>query len=392
MRLCLPLDTPPKTGKERGGTASFHIDCSAWFRVRSNSMTEQSQQQLHDELDTSIGQALRTGRPVITHVNADTTWLIQLPCPLASSSQNGRTFFNILIDPWLQGPQSDVASWFSTQYHAIQSSVQTIEELENSLRETHRLATSGINIGAHWEQPTTYIDAVVISHEFTDHCHQATLLEIHPSVPIFATEKAADLIRSWKHFNRVITTPALSRQQPDWRKTSLSPLPEWIGISRIVTEGNQLYYHSALCIIFSANSASACGSQDGEAIIYSPHGIVAHDLSHLPEIEPKVNTLALLHGLHDVGISNWKQLNLGAHNGLRAQRICKAKYWVGTHDEVKKPGGVLAPFLRRSIITIPEALEKETDEKGSISESSALADMEKVNFSDLSSGESLLLV
>ena len=88
-----------------------------------------------------------------------------------------------------------------------------------------------------------------------------------------------------------------------------------------------------------------------------------------------------------------KQLNLGAHNGLRAQRICKAKYWIGTHDELKKPAGIIAPFLRRSIISVQEALDREKKDKGGvILEDSMLVDMQSVHFSDLKSGESLLLV
>ena len=232
---------------------------------------------------------------------------------------------------------------------------------------------------------------MAISHEFTDHCHRATLLEINPGVPVFGTEKAVELIASWNHFRNLITTPVLSKQQSDWRQTSLSPLPNWIGVSRIVTEGNQLYYHSALCIAFMAGSPMAKGNDEAEAILYSPHGIAADDLGCLPVAEPRISTLALLHGLHDVGISGLKQLNLGGHNGLRAQRICKARYWVGTHDEVKKPGGLVAPFLRRSVISIQEVLEKEKDEKGQISDSSTFAPMRNVNFSELRSGESLLL-
>jgi len=34
----------------------------------------------------------------------------------------------------------------------------------------------------------TFIDAVAISHEFTDHCHEQTLLQVDPDVPVFATE------------------------------------------------------------------------------------------------------------------------------------------------------------------------------------------------------------
>ncbi|KAI4151091.1 MAG: hypothetical protein LQ340_003698 [Diploschistes diacapsis] len=351
-----------------------------------------TQQQLHNELETSIKLAHGKGRPILTHLNADTTWLIQLPSPAVSSARTGRAFFNILIDPWLKGPQSDIASWFSTQRHLIQSSIQTIAELEHNLREIQRLVSIPQEPSSKKESnkhPTSYIDAVAVSHEFTDHCHQATLLEIDPDVPVFATEKAAELIRSWKHFKRVLDTPALSQRQSDWRKTSVLPLPSWVGISRIVTEGNQLYYHSAICITFVAVAATG---DNAEAIIYSPHGIVADDLRHLPRARPEINTLALLHGLHDVGITGMKQLNLGGHNGLRAQRICKARYWLGTHDEIKEPGGILAPFLRRSVISIQDALKQEKDRNGHVPRSSMLADMEDANFLDLGSGESLLLV
>jgi L-ascorbate metabolism protein UlaG (beta-lactamase superfamily) len=32
------------------------------------------------------------------------------------------------------------------------------------------------------------IDAVVICHEFTDHCHKDTLLELEREVPVFGTK------------------------------------------------------------------------------------------------------------------------------------------------------------------------------------------------------------
>ena len=272
--------------------------------------------------------------------------------------------------------------------------MQTIAELDDNLRQTQRLASDTRLSSSKTSKAlsNTLIDAVAISHEFTDHCHQGTLLEIDPTVPVFATEKAAELINSWNHFQNVVTVPALSKRQSDWRRTSVSPLPDWVGISRIVTEGNQLYYHSALCITFIGASDTSKQNSEAEAILYSPHGIVPDDLRHLPDAKPKISTLALLHGLHDVGISGLKQLNLGAHNGLQAQRICKARYWVGTHDEVKKPGGILAPFLRRSMISIQEAIDKERDQVGHIADSSMLAAAKDVNFSDLGSGESLLLV
>ena len=286
--------------------------------------------------------------------------------------------------------------------------MQSIAELNDLLREIEELASHakhgetkiiGRHINAHSKRPQNeYIDAVAISHEFTDHCNQHTLLELDPSTPIIATKFAAGLVRTWKHFSTVVETPPFSSSQCDWRDTSLAPLPNWIGISRMVTESDALYYHSAILITFDLSPEKHDGSPadpgPAEGVIYTPHGIHAHDLCHLgqlPSAVPPIQTLALLHGLHDIRITV-KQLNLGAHNGLQAQRICKAKYWVSTHDEVKTAKGMVAPFLYRKVLTLQEAMEEERREKGGISDESELADMRGLTFADLASGESLLLV
>lgn len=116
--------------------------------------------------------------PIIHHLNADSSWLIQIPYPASSPSKNGRRYFNIVLDPWLSGPQSDVASWFSKQWHAITpaySSIAAVEalcwEVEDKERREGRV-----------------IDAVAISHEFTDHCHEQTLRELDPDTPVFAND------------------------------------------------------------------------------------------------------------------------------------------------------------------------------------------------------------
>ncbi len=61
--------------------------------------------QLQHELDSSIEAALAARRPILFHVNADTTWLLSLPFPVDALCPPGRSRFNILLDPWLQGPQ-----------------------------------------------------------------------------------------------------------------------------------------------------------------------------------------------------------------------------------------------------------------------------------------------
>lgn len=52
-------------------------------------------------------------------------------------------------------------------------------------------------------------------------------------------------------------------------------------------------------------------------------------------------------------------LNLGGLNAVRAARATKARYWIGTHDEVKKGTGLVSFLLRRKAWTVEEALEAE---------------------------------
>lgn len=299
-----------------------------------------------------------------------------------------------------RGPQSDVASWFSCQWHATKSRIQSITELNTLLQEIEDITQDcepqsqyGYTELSASKMRSSYIDAVVVSHEFTDHCNRLTLLELGPATPIYATGAAAQLIRSWNHFNTVHEIPPFDCTKDNWRSTSLETLPNWLGISRMVKEGDALYYHSAILIAFDLHFEDGAQRQEpwhAEAVIYTPHGINAQDLRPLPSVQPPLRTLALLHGLHDIKLS-MKQLNLGAHNGLQAQRICRAKYWISTHDEVKTARGFIAPFLCRKVLSLKEAIEWEKKQAGLVSDSSELADSRGLVFENLGNGESLLL-
>ncbi|KAI6352025.1 hypothetical protein MCOR25_009604 [Pyricularia grisea] len=339
--------------------------------------------------------ALDTPRPLLIHLNADTTWLLQIPYPRGAENRYGRSHFNILIDPWLQGPQSDVASWFSTQWHVVEPSVATIAELNKVLGELDGAANqSHTDHSLSKTDPTRdkdekatasdwFIDAVIISHEFTDHCHQATLEELPKSTPVIAGDEAAKLIKSWNHFDEVITTPPYSSQSASWQKAMADChpiLPKWLGIGRVVTAGNALYYHSAVIIAFGSDTQV-------EAVLYSPHGINAQDLAFLPQSGLK--TLALLHGLHDVRIWMTKQLNLGALNGLQAMRACGAKYWVATHDEVKRGGGLISWMLQRTVYSLKDAVKAE---EARIKADADQEDVGSYQFLELGSGGAIVLV
>lgn len=153
--------------------------------------------QLHQDLRAAVTDALSTRRPILHHLTADTAWLLQIPRPQQATRRGGRLYFNILIDPWLSGTQTDVTSWLSTQWHAVQPKVPNIAAVEELIREIEILAC-GVRFGRGREsnvedieehgETQTFIDAIAVSHEFTDHCHQQTMLQVHPDVPVFATE------------------------------------------------------------------------------------------------------------------------------------------------------------------------------------------------------------
>lgn len=138
--------------------------------------------QLQDDLNASVVQALSTSRPILTHWNADTTWSLSLAYPSHARPPSGRLRYNILLDPWLTGPQSDVGRWFSTQWHAIESSVRTVAELNDHLEAVETLVSRveprgrknkrGRKSDTNGARHASYIDAVVVSHEFSDHCHR----------------------------------------------------------------------------------------------------------------------------------------------------------------------------------------------------------------------------
>jgi len=212
--------------------------------------------------------------------------------------------------------------------------------------------------------------------------HKDTLLEVPTTIPVFATLKAASIIRSWKHFSSVYDIP---RFATDWQCSSHDPLPKFIGISRVSYAGaDLLYYHSAVMIAFSNGGKRG---EEAEAVIYTPHGISLRDLAPVAQARPSIRTLALLHGLHDISLPR-AQLNKGAHNGLQVQRLLNAKYWVGTHDEVKNGGGIINWFLNRKIITLAEAFELEAGKNGNNGKATNIAN---IFFQELGNGESLIL-
>lgn len=233
-----------------------------------------------------------------------------------------------------------------------------------------------------------HIHAVLISHEFTDHCNEHTLRDLDIRTPILATTAAAKVIRTWDYFEMVCEISTYSDKNLDW--TAFSPeLPPWLGIARIVSSNFDVgYLHSALMICFNSEYTSPRSEKCAEAIIYTPHGIFPKDLSLVSCASPQIQPLALIHGLHEVFVCRLGQINLGAVNGLAVMTRLGARYWVTTHDEIKKGKGLISYLLRRKELTLGDADERA---KRNRTGSGTVPDPNSFHFAELGSGESLVL-
>ena len=270
----------------------------------------------------------------------------------------------------------------------------------------------------------TLIDNIAISHEFTDHCHRETLLQCSPCSRVIAPSTAASRIRGWGYFQEVDDTPVFNgdyRVGVAGKGKGRGAQQGDVSFTYLRGDWDALYYHSAVIIAWnrrpfepsSDNDREGKGDIEGrdrteedaaECVIYTPHGIHLSSALKVSASTPPLRPLAFLHGLHDVKLDWSLQLNLGAKNGLAAQRVLRAKHWVGTHDEVKKGGGLVGWFLRRKEWTISAAMEelsmdvekdeKKVDGEGHMEEGETekeIADLAGT-FLALKNGESVVLV
>ena len=127
------------------------------------------------------------------------------------------------------------------------------------------------------------LDAAMVSFEYTDHIHKATLLQINTDVLIIASTKPARIIKSWEHFSSVVEIPIFSGDK--WNEAVIDKSPEWLKIEKIYDpkiDNNP--FHSVFLIIYSCEKVG----EQAEALIYKPHGIEAVYLRSINKTQPHI--------------------------------------------------------------------------------------------------------
>ncbi|PYI19616.1 hypothetical protein BO99DRAFT_473531 [Aspergillus violaceofuscus CBS 115571] len=293
--------------------------------------------------------------PVFTNLNGDSSWLISLPWPTGG-------YFHLLLDPWLGGPAIITSSWLSHITHVEQEKFQTIAQVEQLARDISGPRDS-----------EGHIDAVIVSHPFSDHTHKDTLIQLASTVPVYAACEAAAVVRSWNHFDTVVDIPDYAPTTP-WREEDLAPLPSWLHLLRIPTGEPHPALHFGIVL------ALASRNERREAIIYSPHGIEPQFLQPLVD-EESFATLALLHGIDDQSTLGVPQL--GVENGLRLEALTGARYWLRTHNPRLNFRGLIGWFYRSVPRTLDEGLNQAERETGT--------KRARPNYVEVANGESVVL-
>lgn len=275
----------------------------------------------------------------IKRVNGDTCFTLY--------NNNNNTRY--LIDPWLVGSEIDCMSCFNKQY--LVDSCMSIE-----------------NIGK--------IDAIIISHEFSDHCHEETLLLFDDNIPILATKSAINRLKKNSILRKrsLIEIPISKSNKPNITFLDYND----IKITLISASGFFDYVHNALVIIpnksklinenecidekdvFLKLDKTLMNNVTGGGILYSPHGFFINNLSPTIRkelIDYKLDILLITMTEYQLPLILGGTVNLGLKRAKDANDVINAKICIDIHSEKKKSSGLI-PFLARPIYPSKDEIKK----------------------------------
>jgi len=327
-------------------------------------------------------------RPILTHLNADTSWLISFPrAPITDekaesfSKSSSRSYYHVIVDPWLDGEIVLAYRWIMVLAHSVKASFSTMADVRGLVKEIEHAAgsMSGSDNGE--------VDAAFVSHYLDDHCRKESLVQIDPSVPVVTVHGAATMVQSWKHFQNIETMPDLDVGHPEtlWQRPSSSYLPSYLRVGRVPSGGPYPHLHWATIIAYTASPPLGSSDSRPETILYSPHGIYSDRVSELSWATKHSNVLAMLHGLDPA----WSPAaaNLGVENGHALAKKIRPKFWIPTHDEHLEYQGLIGWFQTKYKKTFGDAVGSATGDGSGEAEGEERGPMCR----EVGNGESLVL-
>jgi hypothetical protein len=333
----------------------------------------------------ALFESQQNPRPIFTSLNGDNSWLLSFPRPEPERKALGKAYFHMVHDPWLNGPEVQIASWV---VHLSLSSTPAATNgagVEKVVREIERAAGDAGFVPRREHdavEEKSPIDALLINFHYGDHLHAPTLLTFNPRILVFTTTDGSPIIEKLKHFESVTTYSDLDPSfTGDWSTCSNIPgLPSYMTLFRV--KG-----HHELNFLTALLWQSA--PEEWEAVLYSPHGLYTNTpalQSLFAHANPRFSTLALLHGLKESWTWGW-QTTFGAKTGLELFRQSGARYWVSTHNDRLGYGGLVWWLVTDIFRTVEWALGNEK----TTSEGVGGVGLKEVRVQEVENGESFVL-
>ncbi|KAG5920592.1 hypothetical protein E4U61_007672 [Claviceps capensis] len=301
-------------------------------------------------------------------LNGHNSWLLSFPRPWADQKQSGRAYYHVVLDPWLVGPTELLGSWFIHIDLPSSPALPTAAAVETAARQIEDMASEHVlkrRMSNEVFNPSSYIDAILLSFHYYDHVHEATLRDFNVRVPVIATRQAANIVKPWNHFRNVAVIHDFGPETTCWRTSESyagSVLPSWLSILRLAGHREMNF---SMVIVWTHEDEH--GREVHETILTSPNGTLLDQgpLRAFLDAEPKTRKLAMLHGLKE-SHAGGKQASFGATGGLKLYRMLgEVHYWVVSNDSLLNYTGKFMRLSRTADTprTLEWALDQEVSEK-----------------------------
>lgn len=255
------------------------------------------------------------------------------------------------------------------------------------------------------------MDAIILSHEFTDHTHEETLGGARKDTSVFGHPRAKQRVDKWSIFDLPAGSTPVAGPTYDWSEghseddgkarlpgktlhrlgeeagwptNILSRMPDYISLLYVPTDdrfdpaGDRLHGLTVISFL-SPSSSSACSVS---SVVYSPHGLPRSSITALATAfppSPRHRYLALIHHFDRIVLPFLGVVNAGPRtSGIEIVKALRPQRWIRTHDELKKAEGAVGRMLKR-----------QRGSKESVSEMLKETGVDDVEVVELESGESL---
>ncbi|CAO1625276.1 unnamed protein product [Sympodiomycopsis kandeliae] len=299
----------------------------------------------------------------LRRLNGDTSWLLS-----CSSSSNTYT---ILIDPWLSpSSQIDYHPRFSSQTRGIPALYTSVSDVLEGLAQSH-LSTDSDQ--AKTSQTKQRVNAILLSHPFTDHTHPQSLLEYldcdtedDSTIDVFCTpdsysafQKLLNKTDKEQKRYKLYTLPSAPWQDDiPIRSDTLPSLPSQLSIFHLPARESPWSHgpawkdlHSAIAILHHRSDSDTYSS-----IVYSPHGTLPSSIPPFLSSSKVTGSRTLLTSWdHQVvpGIRLFTgPVSLGIQQAVlpHIRGHLKPTITARTHDEHKIANGLIGMIIKRNAI------------------------------------------